>query len=67
MEDSELYLKIRTFNYLRKIIAKGFYNEIVDEKSSSLRVGVILTINGKSIGIERGLGTELRDMEMKYS
>ena len=41
--------------------SEGFYKEIVDERSNSLNVGVILTVNGKSISTEEGLETKLRD------
>ena len=51
---------------LKDRLGESFYRAVVDEASDNIRVGIVLTVNGAGVALEKGLNTKLKDNDEIY-
>lgn len=60
----EIYDNVETLRdlllKLKDKFGEPFYRAVVDEASDNIRIGIVLTVNGVGIALEKGLNTKLK-------
>lgn len=51
---------------LKERFGETFYRAVVDEASDNIKIGIVLTVNGVGVALEKGLNTKLRDNDEIY-
>ena len=51
---------------LKGKFGEDFYKAIVDEVADNIKIGIILTVNGVGVALEKGLDTEIKKDDEIY-
>ena len=51
---------------LKDRFGEPFYRAVVDEASDNIRIGIVLTVNGVGVALEKGLDTKLKGNDEIY-
>ncbi len=51
---------------LKEKFGEDFYKDIVDEVADNIKIGIILTVNGVGVALEKGLETEIKKDDKIY-